>query len=275
MDEPALLQAEGLCKGYPGRGGRNAPLMAVHEVSVALAAGEVVAVVGRSGSGKSTLARLLAGLERPDAGDVRIDGASLGRAGPRQLRRLRRTVQLVLQEPRAALDPILPVGPAVAEPLLVHRLSPRGGRRDRVRELLELVGLAPTDELLSRLPHELSGGEAQRVLLARALACEPRGLLLDEPVSALDAPLRRRIVSELLALRDRLGLALLLIAHDLRLVRDVAGRMLVMDAGRVVEEGPAVSIMARPASAPARALVAAAGLATAARRREPGEGLGR
>lgn len=260
MPEPPLLLAEGLRRSYPGRGGRGAQVTAVSDVSLALAPGEVVAVVGRSGSGKSTLARLLAGLEPADAGEVKIQGVSLARASGNTLRRLRRTVQLVLQEPRSALDPVQPVGSAVAEPLAVHRLLPVASRAARVRELLALVGLPPSADILARLPHELSGGEAQRVVLARALACEPRALLLDEPVSALDAPLRRQVMGELLALRDRLGLALLLVAHDLRLVRETASRVLVMDGGRVVEEGPTLRIMARPGSGAARALVDAAAL---------------
>lgn len=261
MAEPTLLEADGLCKSYPGRGGRGEAVTAVRDVSLALDAGEVVAVVGRSGSGKSTLARLLTGLEAPDAGEVRIEGVPLGRAVGGEPRRLRRTVQLVLQEPRSALDPIQSVGSAVTEPMVVHGTVPASGRPARVRELLELVGLPSSGEMLAKLPHELSGGEAQRVLLARALACEPRALVLDEPVSALDAPLRRQVMAELLLLRDRLGLALLLIAHDLRLVRDTASRVLVMDAGTVVEQGPTPRIMARTATAAARALVAAAGMA--------------
>ncbi|MGV8042100.1 MAG: ABC transporter ATP-binding protein [Thermoanaerobaculaceae bacterium] len=260
MAEPPLLVADGLCKTYPGRGGRGESVAAVRDVSLAFDAGEVVAVVGRSGSGKSTLARLLTGLEPPDAGEVRIEGVPIGRAAGGEPRRLRRKVQLVLQEPRSALDPIQSVGSTVTEPMAVHGTVPASGRPARVRELLELVGL-PSPSMLAKLPHELSGGEAQRVLLARALACEPRALVLDEPVSALDAPLRRQVMAELLLLRDRLGLALLLIAHDLRLVRDTAPRVLVMDAGTVVEQGPTPRIMARAATAAARALVAAAGMA--------------
>ncbi len=166
------------------------------------------------------------------------------------------------QVPRYTVDPIQTVGSAVAEPLAVHGTVPAPARHARARELLELVGLPASSEMLARLPHELSGGEAQRVLLARALACEPRALVLDEPVSALDAPLRRQVMAELGALHDRLGLALLLIAHDLRLVRDTASRVLVMDAGDLVEEGPTPRIMARAATAAARTLVAAAGMAS-------------
>ena len=260
MAEPLLLAAEGLCKTYPGRGGRGADLAAVRDVSLTLEAGEVVAVVGRSGSGKSTLARLLTGLEPADAGVVSVEGVPLGRATGGTLRQLRRKVQLVLQEPRSALDPIQSVDSVLREPLVVHALVPAGSRPARVRELLELVGLPASSEMLAKLPHELSGGEAQRVLLARALACAPRALVLDEPVSALDAPLRRQVMAELVALRDRLNLALLLIAHDLRLVREIASRVLVLDSGRVVEQGPTARIMARPATVSTKALVAAAGL---------------
>lgn len=260
MAEPTLLEADGLCKAYPGRGGRGVAVTAVRDVSLSLDAGEVVAVVGRSGSGKSTLARLLTGVEPPDTGEVRIEGVPIAHVTGGELRRLRRKVQLVLQEPRSALDPIQSVGSAVREPLVVHDMTPAWGRPARVRELLELVGLPTSSEMLAKLPRELSGGEAQRVLLARALACEPRALVLDEPVSALDGPLRRQVMAELGVVRDRLGLALLLIAHDLRLVRETASRVLVMDGGRLVEQGPTARIMARPAAASTKALVAAAGL---------------
>jgi len=237
---------------------------ALNEVSLALQTGEVVAVVGRSGAGKSTLARVLVGLETPDRGAVRIGGVELASAPETTRRELRRQVQLVFQEPRAALDPLQTVASALAEPLVIHRVGCQAEHPARIEALLGIVGLGGRQELWKRLPHELSGGECQRVLLGRALACNPRALILDEPVSALDAAVRQQVLGDLLSLRDRLGLALLLIAHDLHMVRDVADRLLVMDAGRVVEEGQTASIMARPQAAATVALLSAAGLGAGA-----------
>lgn len=271
MPEKALLVGSGLVKRYPvrGRSSSDRGVLALDDVSMALNAGEVVAVVGRSGSGKSTLARVLVGLETPDAGEVMIAGERLRTSDLARMRELRRTVQLVLQEPRPALDPLQTVGSAVAEPMAIHALRPPDEREDSVVELLSRVGLNPTRELRRKLPHELSGGECQRVLLARALACEPRTLILDEPVSALDAALRRQVLAELLTLRERQGLALLVIGHDLRLLRRIAGRVLVMDCGRVVEEGESERIMLQPSAAATTALLAAAGMSPPGVGREP------
>lgn len=271
MTDPPLVAASDLWKRFPGRGVGEArgAVAALEDVSLTLDAGEVLAVVGRSGSGKSTLARVLVGLETPDRGEVRIGGVDLATATGRARQGLRRQVQLVLQDPRPALDPLQSVLSAVSEPLAIHSICAPADRRGRVGELLALVGLGARPELLGRLPHELSGGECQRVLLARALACNPRALVLDEPVSALDAAVRQQVLGEMLGLRDRLGLALLLIAHDLRLVRDVADRLLVMDAGRVVEVGETARIMAAPSAAATTALLSAAGLRAGPEDREP------
>lgn len=259
----AVVACADLVKSYAARGrpGGGNRVHAVAGVSCEVAAGEVVAVVGRSGSGKSTLARLLVGLETPDAGEVRITGENLALVGEQRRAKLRRQVQLVVQEPRSALDPLQPVGSAVAEALRIHRLCPRAECAARVDELLRVVGLAPGSALRGRLPHELSGGECQRVLLARALACQPRLLILDEPVTALDAALRRQVITELMALRARVGVGLLLVAHDLRLVHEVAERILVMERGAVVEQGETSTVMSRPHAAATRALLAAAGVA--------------
>lgn len=271
MTELPLLRATGLHKRFPGRGPSAAgrPVVALDDVSVTLHAGEVLAVVGRSGSGKSTLARVLVGLEVPDRGVVCIGGVDLATVPEKSRQGLRRQVQLVLQDPRPALDPLQTVLSAVSESLAIHDVCPAAERRGRVGELLALVGLGSRPEVLGRLPHELSGGECQRVLLGRALGCNPRALVLDEPVSALDAAVRRQVLGEVLGLRDRLGLALVLIAHDLHLVRDVADRLLVMDAGRVVEEGETARIMTRPSAAATAALLAAAGLRGGPEDREP------
>jgi ABC-type glutathione transport system ATPase component len=258
----AVVACTDLAKSYAARGGAGGGhrVQAVFGVSLALTSGEVVAVVGRSGSGKSTLARLLVGLETPDAGEVRIGGEDLVSAGERRRARLRQQVQLVVQEPRSALDPLQPVGSAVAEPMAIHRLCPRSERAARVDELFRMVGLPAGGVLRGRLPHELSGGECQRVLLARAMACQPRLLILDEPVTALDAVLRRQVVAELMALQRRVGIGLLLFAHDLRLVQEVAQRILVMERGEVVEQGETGSVIAHPQAATTRVLLAAAGV---------------
>ena len=195
-----ILAARQVVRRYPARGGvrwgRDRELVAALDgVSLELRPGEILGVVGRSGSGKSTLARVLLGLERPDEGEVIFDGRSLEALTEPERRRLRRDVQVVFQDPHAALDPRQSVGDAVAEPLAVHGLVPRGERRERGKLLLGEVGLPGEDAFLERSPRELSGGERQRVALARALASEPRALILDEPVSALDASVRGQVLN--------------------------------------------------------------------------------
>ena len=223
-----VLEAEGL---RARRGGR----MVVDGVSLSLGAGQALGVVGASGAGKSTLLALLAGLERPDAGSVRLEGQPLlSFSRPRRLA-LRRAIGVVFQDPGASLDPRRTVLASLSDPLAIHRLAARAQRRARAAALLERVGLAA--ELLDRLPEALSGGQRQRVALARVLATDPRVLLLDEPTSALD-PL---VASEILALLGELaarGLAIVLVSHDLGVVARVCERVMVMLAGRVVEAGP-------------------------------------
>jgi ABC-type glutathione transport system ATPase component len=262
-DGPPILAARHVVRRYPARGGVRwgrerewAP--ALDGVSLELWPGEILGLIGRSGSGKSTLARVLLGLETPDEGEVTFDGRPLGSLSDPEQRRLRREVQVVFQDPHASLDPRQSVGGILAEPLAVHRLVPRGERRSRGKVLLGEVGLPSDDAVLDRLPRALSGGERQRVALARALASGPRALILDEPVSALDVSVRGQVLNVLLELRERAGLAMLLIAHDVRLVARLCGRVAVMAGGRVVEEGPTRGVLENPAHTATAELLAAA-----------------
>lgn len=257
-----ILVGEGLVKKYPPRGGafvrRGEWVPAVDGATLGLRPGELAGLVGPSGAGKSTLVRLLAWLERPDAGVVRLDGAEVWAASRPCDPATRRSVQVVFQDSASSLDPRQAVEAIVSEPLSVHfRLGPEQ-RRERVRELLGAVGLEGVGQgFLGRRPRQLSGGERQRVAIARALACEPRVLLLDEPVAALDAPVRGQVLNLLRALRDDLGVALLLVSHDLRTVARVADRILVMVDGRIVEEGLPERILHCPGQATTRELVGA------------------
>ena len=244
-----LLSVRGLCVDYGAR-------RVLHGVGFDLARGETLALVGESGSGKSTLARALAGLLDVAEGSARFDGVELLALRPRQWRPLRRRLQLVFQDPSSSLDPRLRVATIVAEPLAIHAHVPRAGRGAKVDELLAQVGLAP--ELAARWPHQLSGGERQRVGLARALALDPELLLLDEPVSSLDVSVQAQILNLLASLRSERGLAYLLIAHHLGVVRQLADRVAVLFAGRLVEEAPSESLFAAPLHPYTRALLAAA-----------------
>lgn len=256
-----VLAGEGLVKVY----GRGRP--ALDGVSLAWGERETVAVVGESGCGKTTLARVLSGLLRPTEGRVLLDGEDVWAAGARVRRRLPRIVQIVFQDPSSALDPRQSVWAAVEEPLRLHHLGSATERRREVAELLEMVGLGPAEA--RRLPHQLSGGQRQRVLLARALALRPRLLILDEPVSALDVSVRAQVLNLLARVRRELGLGCLLISHDLAVVRHLAGRVVVMHAGRLVEEGPAELVWRRPAHPYTADLLAAHLVPDPARRPPP------
>jgi oligopeptide transport system ATP-binding protein len=260
-ERATALAGVDLVKRYAARGGLTrrdrAGALAVAGVSLAVGPGEIYGLVGRSGAGKSTLGRILALLEKPDAGEVRYQGERVDDRSGRQLRAVRRGVQIVFQDPGTSLNPLQRVRRIVQEPLDVHRLGEPGARRGRVRELLAAVGLPENDAFAARYPRELSGGERQRVAIARALACDPRALVLDEPVSALDVSIRGQVLNLLVELRDRFSLAMLLIAHDLALVGSLCDRVGVMLAGRIVEEGSVASVLDRPLHPYARSLVRA------------------
>jgi oligopeptide transport system ATP-binding protein len=250
-DEAPLLSVEGLSKtfvvrrGFLGalRGGAARPLKAVQDVSFTLQRGETLGIVGESGCGKSTLARCLVRLHEPDGGSVLFDGQDvLALEGPER-RAYNRRVQMVFQDPYGSLNPRMTVGACLAEALAVHRVVPAPEIPSRVLSLLDRVHL-PRDAA-ERYPHEFSGGQRQRIGIARALAVEPRILVADEPVSALDVSVQAQIVNLLLELQRELGLSLIFISHDLRLVRHIAHRTAVMYLGRIVEIGPTEDLFGR------------------------------
>jgi oligopeptide/dipeptide ABC transporter ATP-binding protein len=256
----ALVEAHGLTKTFVRRAGlwgrADGTVLAVDGVDLEVRPAETVGLVGESGSGKSTLGRMLVRLVDPDAGELRFDGVDLLGLAGRGLREMRRQFQIVFQDPYGSLNPRMRVGTAVGEPLVVHKLvRDRVEREERVAGLLEQVGLDPA--AASRFPHEFSGGQRQRIGIARAIACSPRFIVADEPVSALDAPVQAQIINLLIDLQERMGLAYLLIAHDLRLVEQVCDRVAVMYLGRIVEQGPAEAIYREPRHPYTRALLAA------------------
>jgi oligopeptide/dipeptide ABC transporter ATP-binding protein len=238
------LIATGLVKHYPVRGS-DGVVHALDDVSLELAAGETLGVVGESGCGKSTLAKVLVRLEEPTAGSVVLDGVDLTALRGSELRKQRRRIQMVFQDPYSSLNPRKSVGAALEEVLVVHHFGSSGtDRRARAKELLELVGLSSSYS--TRLPHELSGGQRQRVGIARALAVEPSVLILDEPVSALDVSVRAEVMNLLGDLQERLGLSYIFISHDVSMVRQISDRVAVMYLGKIVELGGWKSVLDSP-----------------------------
>lgn len=249
-----VLSIRGLEKRFAQRGGRGV-LRALGGVDLELARGEILGLAGESGCGKTTLARCVLGLERPEAGSIRVAGEDMTALGGRELRALRRRAQLVFQDPFSSLNPRRRIAAIVAEGLVVHRLARGRERARRVAALLERVGLDP--ELGERFPRALSGGQRQRVGIARALACEPELLIADEPVSALDVSVQAQILRLLADLREEMGLGLLIISHDLAVLRQICDRVAVMYAGRIVEEGSCAAVLERPRHPYTEALLAA------------------
>ena len=230
-------------------------LKAVDGVSFNLRAGESLGVVGASGCGKSTLCRALMGLTGIRGGRVDLLGQNLLSLRGRPLRHARRAVQMVFQDPLACLNPALPVADAIADPLLIHGLCSKASARERSRALLERVGLSPADQFQNRLPRQLSGGQQQRVAIARALALEPNVLICDESVSMLDAEVQAEVLALLRELQQDLGLAMIFVTHDLSVASGFCHRVIVLDKGRIVEEGPGDRIFEHPQAKISRTLV--------------------
>jgi oligopeptide/dipeptide ABC transporter ATP-binding protein len=254
-----LLQVRGLRKYFEVRGKgvfrrTTAHVQAVDGIDFDLAPGETLGIVGESGCGKSTLGRTILQLIPATDGNVLYGGRDLTGLSKREMRELRQDLQIVFQDPYASLDPRMPVSAIVAEPLRIHGRYGDGGKA-RVRELLELVGLRA--EHANRFPHEFSGGQRQRIGIARALALEPKVLILDEPVSALDVSIQAGIINLLRELQERLGLAYIFIAHDLSVVRHISHRVAVMYLGKIVELGTAQQLYEQPTHPYTQALLSA------------------
>jgi len=268
---PPLLAVADLAVSYRAKRGPRAGrhIRAVDGVSFSLGTGEILALVGESGCGKTSIVRAVARLEPLAGGRVLFQGGSAGDARGQALRRLRRDIQVVFQDPFESLDPRLTAFDTVAESLLVHRLGgPRPARRDRVLAMLELVGLHPAAAIARRYPHQLSGGERQRLVIAGAMVLEPKLLIADEPVSMLDVSLRAGILRLMLDLRDTRGVSILFVTHDLSLAWVIADRVAVVYLGRIVEIGAADDVIRAPLHPYTQALVSVIPVPEARGRRE-------
>lgn len=243
-----ILEAKGLCKTYRQRSGRfgfgTSLIKALDDVSISIRRGGTLAVVGESGSGKSTLARCLLQLQPLDAGSVDFEGRNLAGLTGQALKTARRDLQMVFQDPFASLNPRMRVGEIVGEGLLIHGLGDQDERREKVVRMLQRVGLSAAD--MQKYPHEFSGGQRQRIGIARALVLEPRLVVCDEPVSALDVSIQAQILLLLKQLQQEMGLSYLFISHDLRVVRHVADEVVVMNRGQVVERAEVAQIYQQP-----------------------------
>jgi oligopeptide/dipeptide ABC transporter ATP-binding protein len=261
-----LLRAQHLTKYFPLKGGRG-EVHAVDDVSFSLRRGETLGVVGESGCGKSTLARVLLRLIEPTAGNIFLDGADLGKLTARQLRAKRRQMQIVFQDAYASLDSRQKIGNIIAEPLVVHRIGNKAARRARVAELLNMVGLEP--DAANRYPHEFSGGQRQRIGIARAISLEPKLVIADEPVSALDVSIQSQVLNLLVDLRHKLDLSYIFISHDLAVVEHICDTITVMYLGEIVEMAVGATLFAAPKHPYTQALMSAIPITDPKRRGSP------
>ena len=240
-----LLEVKNLSKSFPVKrnfwGKPTASVRAVNDVSLTLKEGEILGLVGESGCGKSTLGRAILKLIQPDTGRIIFEGEDITHYKSAQMRPLRRKMQIIFQDPYASLNPRMTVGNAIAEPLIIHNMVPKNQRRDRAVELLEMVGM--NADAYDKYPHEFSGGQRQRLGIARSLSVEPKLIIADEPVSALDVSIQAQIINLLADLQKKLGLSMIFIAHDLKVVEHISDRILVMYLGGVMETFDASKLM--------------------------------
>lgn len=269
-DNGALVELKGLVKHFPLRGGllsrSKQAVRAVDGVDLAVAEGKTVGLVGESGCGKSTLGRTLLRLLDPTGGRIMFRGRDITEIGGSELRAIRKEMQIIFQDPYSSLNPRMTVGSIVGEALAIHKIGARGERRDRVMALLAEVGLH--EDAYSRYPHEFSGGQRQRIGTARALAVEPRFIVCDEPVSALDVSIQAQILNLLMELQERRNLTYLFISHDLRVVEHIADRVAVMYLGKIVELAPTSSVYKDPLHPYTIALLSAVPIPDPQRRRQ-------
>jgi len=275
MSQVPLLEARGVSMRFALKGSglfaaRIGTVHAVEDVSFTVVEGETFALVGESGSGKTTLARTLGLLYRPSAGQVRFAGTELTALKPRALKRVRREIQMIFQDPYASLDPRMTVSAIISEPLRIHREGNRRSRWETVRGLMDAVGLSPA--LANRYPHEFSGGQRQRIGIARALALNPRLVIADEPVSALDVSVQSQVLNLMQDLKETRGLTYVFIAHDLAVVEHMAERIAVMYLGRIVETARRDDLFTRPGHPYTQALLRAVPRPGAGKRK-PGQAL--
>ncbi|MBX9675460.1 MAG: ATP-binding cassette domain-containing protein [Methylotenera sp.] len=256
---PVILQANHLVKTYRQSTGRfgfgSAQIKALDDVSLSLKAGSTLAVVGESGSGKSTLARCLLQLHPFDSGEVLFEGKDLAKLDTSALRAMRKNLQMVFQDPFASLNPRMRVGEIIGEGLLIHGLGSASEQKSKVQQMLERVGLSASDAL--KYPHQFSGGQRQRIGIARALVLQPKVVVCDEPVSALDVSVQAQILLLLKELQREMQLSYIFISHDLRVVRHIADEMVVMHKGKIVEQGNVVDIYNAPQQAYTQQLLSA------------------
>ncbi|MFI9558463.1 ABC transporter ATP-binding protein [Nonomuraea endophytica] len=256
-----ILEVRDLVKHFPLTQGivikrQIGAIKAVDGVSFDLHRGETLGIVGESGCGKSTLAKVLMALERPTSGSVKVNGREIAHARGGELKRMRRNIQMVMQDPYTSLNPRMTVGDIIGEPYDIHtEVAPRGDRRKKVQELLEVVGLNP--DHINRYPHQFSGGQRQRIGIARGLALQPEIIVCDEPVSALDVSIQAQVINLLERLQNEFNLAYIFIAHDLSVVRHIADRVGVMYLGKLVELGKDTEVYDKPAHPYTQALLSA------------------